>query len=138
MLTLCPRCSQFHRPSESACPFCGARRAVTAAILGAAVALTGAACTPEKLADGGASKPLIDVPRPRDIVPVPPYGVPPMPEPAPTPGEPRPPPEPEPTPLPDAGAEVQPPPVLKQPRPVPVPAYGISPMPPRPDKPKKP
>lgn len=129
MLTLCSKCRQFHRRDEDRCPFCGSRSAfLKAAVLGAAVALTGCRNEPEP-------SPLYGVP-PTVQKPVPPpepynvpvaeYGVPPMARVKPQPiAE-----------APDAGAE--PPAVKPEPRPVPVPAYGVVPVPPRPpENPKK-
>jgi hypothetical protein len=130
MLTLCSKCRQFHRRDEDTCPFCGtASQVLKAAVLGAAVALGGCSREPPPAALYGAppmAKTNVPPPEPYNV-PVAEYGVPPM-------ARVRPPP-----PVaaqPDAGAE--PPAVKPEPRPVPVPAYGVVPVPPRPEKPKKP
>lgn len=88
MLTLCPKCSQFHGRAEKRCPFCGARRVVTAALVGAAMAL-GAGCSQQAAqqseANSKSQRPKTDdqtaqQPRAADgptrVIPVPPYGVP--------------------------------------------------------------
>jgi hypothetical protein len=74
MLTLCPKCSQFHGRAEKRCPFCGARRAVTAALVGAALALGAGSC--KAGADAGSSPKKTTTDSPARVIPVPPYGVP--------------------------------------------------------------